>query len=105
MNHEIEELNRILRQTGATNVSLLEFSLTHHYLRLVLHRGDVPRGPQLVCRDVASICGPVQGGPYELTVQTVDDRRMELASAKRELVIRCGSILLEQEGSGLIPMG
>ena len=63
---ETEELKNLLSGRVDWYVWVLEYGITHHVMRLVLHKGDYPRGVEVMCSDVSYFCGPLQGGPYEL---------------------------------------
>jgi hypothetical protein len=80
---------------GEWEVWVLEFGLTHHLMKLVLHKGDYPHGVDLLCRFPETFCGALQGGPYRLHLEHESTPRGDLVvlvGNDSELRIRCEAI-------------
>jgi hypothetical protein len=66
--NDLGPLRRILEEAQTWHVWLIEYSITHHFMHIVLHHNDFPRGVEITLEDVLYYSGPLQGGPYRLEV-------------------------------------
>lgn len=79
-----EKLDDLLHQRSDWHIWFVEFGLTHQVLCIALHPGTYPRHWRILCAGCVRVEGDVQGGPYRLSVRSVDwrgERMTELASA------------------------
>ena len=64
--NELESLRKVIEEAETWHVWLTEYSITHHFMRLVLHQKTFPRGVEILLMDVLHFTGALQGGPYRL---------------------------------------
>ena len=48
---------------------VLEYRITHHFMRAAIHKGDYPRCTIIELDDCLTFSGKLQGGPYLLSIR------------------------------------
>jgi hypothetical protein len=66
---EVDSVRELLAEHEKWHVWMLDFGLTHAFMRLVLHTGSHLQHTLLHCSGCLRFEGDIQGGPYELEVR------------------------------------
>ncbi|MEM7131101.1 MAG: hypothetical protein AAF702_32565 [Chloroflexota bacterium] len=91
---QIEDLFQVHPQSY---LWIYNYSITHSVLTLIVHQGNHFDGLKVVCGGCDYLSGPLQGGPYNLTLrykpESLDDfPQIEILGNENELVIICNRI-------------
>ena len=73
---------------------VIEYGITHSVMRIAIHEGDFPNHHELICGDVRTFRGAMQGGPYRLRLTTGDNGLLELIDQAGAFELRCGRIAI-----------
>ena len=93
--NDLDRLRSLLSENAKWHVWVIEYGLTHSFMRLALHVGSYPRHTKLECSDCVRFEGDLQGGPYSLEVQDCDwhgDMVVELRDVDGRFRVVCGRI-------------
>jgi hypothetical protein len=89
----MEALKALLRAQETWHLWVIEYGITHSFMRLALHDGSFPKHHRLECGDCVYLAGPLQGGPYVLEVDVAEEEGrtlIELRSSDRQMRLVCG---------------
>jgi hypothetical protein len=100
--NDMESVRKLIAEAETWYVWLTEYSITHHFMRIVLHQNAFPRGAEVLLDDVLHFTGALQGGPYRLELAAGDTIIDGPRSAPTHLLIGNGGALRIQFVSAAI---
>lgn len=95
--NDLDAVRTALSENAAWCVWVIEYGMTHSFMRLALHPGTYPRHLQLECSECLRFEGDLRGGPYTLDVRTCDwhgTAALELRDVEGRFRLICGQIVV-----------
>lgn len=92
---DAQKVDALFREKGKQHFWVLEYSITHHFMRAAIHKGDYPRCTIVELDDCLSFAGSLQGGPYALALRqepTEEGDVLVVTGDESRLVVKCGGV-------------
>jgi hypothetical protein len=100
---QVEALKALLQSRNGWYLWVMEYGITHSFMRLALHDGSFPLHHAIECGDCDFFSGNLHGGPYFLEVDILETERgsfIEISSTDKNLRLVCQRFYFETEMHG-----